>query len=223
MSLKPGHPDYRSTSIDVIIAARRRGWTLEQIGNAAGVTRERIRQRVAEYEKKHGVVLPRYQRFSRHRTLTAWKCTQCGKSGFSRPALARGKRYCSADCLAAARVLITDEMVESAIDLRRVHRETWTLIGKQLGHPIQAIQVRIWKYLHSYGALNRATVDAIWCIPEAEHTNAPAYGWLEKNTGLAPTEGGTVIVPRYAGASRTKPWRPIYDRRQTYHDDESAP
>jgi hypothetical protein len=66
-------------STEVIIAAYRRGWFPYQIAFAAGVSRQRIDQRIKRYESKFGSVEVRRRR-PKPRLKAFWRCAVCGKT-----------------------------------------------------------------------------------------------------------------------------------------------
>lgn len=185
-------PRPSATHITVLVAAFKRGWTLEQIGFAAGVSRQAVEQRLARFERKHGPI-ERLRQANRMNNVPTqpWKCAGCGKlqwSPLSRISTAGDQMVCSFRCLMEATRDISDEMIERAIDQRWAGR-TWTSIAAELGYCIQAVQTRIWKHLYLIGMLNRETVESIW----QDSGHHYAWNWLERNTGLICTETGVRI------------------------------
>lgn len=176
------------TSLRVIVAARRRGWTTEQIAFAAGVTDVAINLRLRKYETRQGAIIPhKPPKRTPRRIKVSTPCAYCGQPvGWRR--VNETIAYCGALCQEAASRAITDAMVETAIS-QRLSGATWTLVRQLIGFPVQSIQARMWKYLFVHGALNRETVDQLWL--RGTRGRRAGYAWLEKNTGLIPVEGGT--------------------------------
>jgi hypothetical protein len=192
----------RPVSINVIIAAWRRGWHLGQIAFASGVSYQRINQRIKAYEKCHGSVA-RIERPSAPRTTTfPWRCAYCDALTWSpRMRIKSGEQhFCSTRCYSMHKRVLSDDDVESAIYLRW-EGNTWTHIAKLMGYPQQTIQSRIWKYLYLTGQLNRGVVESIWVKNHLEQRITPAWNWLELNTGIYCTEHGAEQGHRRGGQS----------------------
>lgn len=190
----------RFTCIEVIVAAARRGWSSELIGLAAGVSHQAVRQRLDRYEAQHGKITSERRKTKRcaHNPKHAILCATCGKpiwSGRTRQEFV----YCSGVCQEEAVRQITDDMIETTI-LLRWSDESWKLVSQQIGFPMQSIQIRIWKYLFDNNMLDSKTVESIWC---RGGWHREGYKWLERNTGLIPTENGTLQTTKRNGYS---PW-----------------
>jgi hypothetical protein len=194
--------------IAVIVAAWARGWTLDQIGFAAGVSRERVRQRLEVYENKHGPVM-RFRRPSNINSPSrAWQCPGCGQTFWAdlqslQRAERRGEQHtCSIKCYVTLYRRVSKEMIERAIDMRWAGRP-WGAIVAELGFTQQAIQTRIWGYLYEIGMLNTETVESIWDPQRGGHHHA--WNWLERGTGLICTENGARLSAPMYGCKKS-PW-----------------
>jgi hypothetical protein len=187
----------RPVTIEVLIAAWRRGWNSEQIRFAAGVSHQTVVARIRAYEKRYGTV-PHIERPIAWAVKFPWRCAYCDKLEWSsRVRLKMGDlHFCNMRCNAAFRRLISDAQVEQAINLRRVGN-SWSNISAIIGHPIQCIQSRIWKYLYVTNRLNRSVVEAIWVAGHVGQGRPASWRWLELNTGLYCTENGTELGERY--------------------------
>ena len=156
----------QSANDAVIVAARARGWTLKQIACAAGVSWQRIEQRIARHERRFGPIEPIARGERRRRSIAAkhlWKCAACGKSGWAmQKQLHDGRHFCSSRCRNAFQRRIDDEMIERAIRLRVAGGRSWASIAMELGYPVQSLQARIWKFLYQAGRLDWQTVQSIW-------------------------------------------------------------
>jgi hypothetical protein len=205
----------QSTSIEVIIAAAKRGWNAKQIAIAAGVSFQTISERLRKYEERYGAikpVVPGPKRIFRGRKHL-WTCAGCGKSewSFEKGVLV----YCSAECQENCVRQITDEMVDTAIQLR-LSGASWKLIAGQIGFWIQTVQIRIWTYLYREGKLNRDVVDDLWM--KGNHPNE-GYSWLEKTTGLVPVDGGTLLTSKqYADRKNQTAWSGFKRNVQTLEE-----
>ena len=186
----------------VFAAASARGLTFDQIGFAAGVSRQRAQQRVERYEAKYGRVERGRQLLNVNTSKQPWRCKVCGKLQW-RNHKRFGYATCSPACY-AARVAdfsasftkISEDMVEHAIDLRRQGR-SWSSVARELGHPIQTIQTRIWKYLYCRGTLTLDVVETIWLRRD---NSGASWDWIERNTGLICTKTGARLdKPTYSG------------------------
>ena len=98
----------------MIVAARRRGITLRDIGTRLGLTHERVRQILVAHDAPAVARRPR----GRPATRVAVVCAACGKASWRRRSevAAAGPMYCSRACVIAARLKVTD--VQAVLALR---------------------------------------------------------------------------------------------------------
>jgi transcriptional regulator with XRE-family HTH domain len=177
----------------VIVAAFRRGWTLEQIAVAAGISRQAVDQRLQKYEAQHGPISKVARCHTRNNARIAKRCLQCGRVMWL--SVNDQQRFCSCSCVGLFARALSDQEIETIIERRR-NGHSWAEISRLFKGPTQRIQTRIWIWLFERGRLNRQTVESIWHDP-AHHW---AYEWLERNTGLACAEhGANRITPTYPG------------------------
>lgn len=156
-----------------MIAARNRGWTLEQIGFAAGITRERTRQLLA----RHGVYISgnRKKRIE-GRGLVAIKCPGCGKIEWKHKNKNTNK-YCSSQCRSVSNRKLTWAMIAQAIEWR-LEGEGWYTIGYALGVSYPYLLQAVWYCLLDYNLLALNTVKLLFTQRSA--------GYTLRATGIVP-------------------------------------
>jgi hypothetical protein len=198
----------------VFAAASARGWTFDQIGFAASVSRQRAQQRVARYEAKYGWVERGRRLLNVNTSKQPWRCEVCGKLQW-RNHTRFGYATCSPTCYAArvadfsaSYTKISEDMVEHAIDLRRQGR-SWSSVAQELGHPMQTIQTRIWKYLYRRGTLTLDVVETIWLRRD---NSGASWDWIERNTGLICTKTGARLDKPAAYSGRHNAWGSVIAR-----------
>lgn len=198
-----------SEEIDALYAAaKRRGWSLDRIALAAGVTDSRVGQRINRYEAKHGKIP--YARQPGHcGPRYPWKCSYCGKVHWTSESRATSSpyttRYCNQICAQLGRSKITKAILEEAITMRWQGRP-WFSVARKFQFTLQGIQSALWKYLYVSDSLNMEIVRSIWADGR--------WTWLERTTGLVCTEfGARVDKPRYAG-DRRNAWGEVVVRRR---------
>jgi len=192
------------TNIEVVIAAWVRGWSQHQIALAAGVTHQRIQQRIEKFENKYGKIERRGT--SKHNisvSSRSWRCAHCDKltwSPLGRFTKAGLEMFCCIRCLVDHKRVITDTMIERAIDMRWAGK-SWITVAAEIGYCQQTIQSRIWKHLYQIGMLTLDVVESIWKPHGQRHF---AWNWLERHTGIICTETGARLDhPIYRPGS---PW-----------------
>jgi hypothetical protein len=200
----------RNTPFDlkVLVAAFRRRWTISQIAFAAGMTRQRVEQRLRNYERQFGKIEQRQNgpKLSRDNHLrTFWQCAVCGKFDLSkswniRRRLRQRALFCSFTCLAEFEKQLPIEAIERAIDLRW-QGKSWQSVARILKVKFyQQIQVRIFKHLMDVGLLDFKTVTSIWGHP-GDPGHKVSWAWIERNLGVYVTETGWRAGPRNSNFS----------------------
>jgi hypothetical protein len=127
-----------------MVEMRLAGKTLEEIGAAFGVTRERARQVLVKSgaESVKGIKIPRKP------TLIEIACGHC-KTTFV-VSLTDRRKHCSSTCESLAKSeqfrTITDETIETAIAMRSAGRR-WHHIAKDLGASYQGLTHALAGYL----------------------------------------------------------------------------
>lgn len=164
--------------LKTIMAARKRGWTLTMIAAAAGVSHQAISLRLRHLPKNR--IHRKDMRNPRTPRVCCWcrKITWQSKTNWN-------EKFCSRKCMGEHDRKISNEMILTAIELRR-GGHSWNSIAKKLQFPVQSIQQRIWYYLHNQGLLNVSVLWGIWVTPSTYRDRSPSWNWLEKNTGLRP-------------------------------------
>jgi hypothetical protein len=157
----------------MIVAARRRGITLRDIGARLGLTHERVRQILVAHDT------PAIARRSRGRPATrvAVVCAACGKASWRRRSeVAAGPMYCSRACVIAARLKVTD--VQAVLALR-AEGLSWAAAARRLGASVQSVQIAVWHHLAATGQLTTDVVEPLW----RTRRQPPKWRWLEESTG----------------------------------------
>jgi hypothetical protein len=125
-------------------------------------------------------------------------CVACGKSFCSIKQINRGMqvRFCSRKCAGSSRRTVQDqdEFVDEAIRMR-LEGHNWRSIAGDLKHSPPHVQILVWMKLAAVKMLTPAVVRSIWFA--AKQAPTPAWGGLERTTGLYCTEAGGTTGPAY--------------------------
>jgi hypothetical protein len=104
----------------------------------------------------------------------------------------------------AARREITDDEIETAIQMR-YDGKSWVEIGRALGRVhYQSIQIQIWKYLYIRGELNGGIVRSIWMANR--YYRDPSWAWIENRLGFYLQPDGTVTEGKPLNKDRHNSW-----------------
>jgi hypothetical protein len=158
----------------VIIAAAKRGLTLVVIANQFGVSRERVRQIVAKYERENAEKIPRAK--PRRTPVREWRvCPACGKGHWRQPS--SPTQHCSPRCAATATRKTTDSDLREAIAALG-RGEPMLRIATRLGLCYQGLQRSIFMLLQRESGdsftienMDRAMAGHKW------HWIAKRHGW----------------------------------------------
>jgi hypothetical protein len=190
--------------ISVMRAARRRGWTLEKIGIAAGVSHQRVEQLLGKEGKEDAPAPEKLKRRTKTVVRATVPCLICRKPLSLSPREMRiGAKFCSTKCYGLYERKVSSAKVVEAIDLRECGAY-WKEVARFAGCTQQAIQIRIWKYLHAQGMLTERTVKHIWSPRPTERRVHWSTRWIEKSTGIS-INGPIKQYPNYSKQIRRKP------------------
>jgi hypothetical protein len=196
--------------VQLFVAARQRGWTLEQIGFAAGVTRERVRQVLAKYAYvPHRINLAKRPKITYSRT-----CLHCKKVEWVELSASKQK-FCSKKCHAVHTRKTTYAGILEVIDLRLKHH-TWSDIQRTTGRSYQAHVMNTWWLLYDYRLLVIDIINKLYskrCIefqiratglvPERAFI---ADNWFEELKRRVIADGEERVLPRKFTVYERKKW-----------------
>lgn len=172
------HNGRSAVSLNVILAAKRRGWTNEQIALACGISHQAISDRLVRRNIKLRVKTHRH-----HDGRIFWKCRVCGKGHWSNPN--EVQQFCSHKCNGEFVRVLSDEAISKAIELR-YNGNSWQAISRIFNRPFQTIQRAIWLLLHKRGKLTINIVHGIWRPVNADWRSHASWHWLENRSGWFP-------------------------------------
>jgi hypothetical protein len=212
-------PDARTLAI---VAARKRGWSLERIGFAAGISGERVRQILAKNDIAGIVKLKR-----RHGPLFPRKCPGCGKIDWLGPKAVANQKYCSRACQCVHTRKAGGRMGAIAVIEMRLNGMPWMEIQKVTGHTYQTFTINIWWLLHEYGLLDVAILERILSrrgieyqmrasglVPTRDYLVSP--NWLEMLKARVIADGDDRPMTRKYVPYQRKRWPT--QRQQEIHD-----
>jgi len=177
----------------LLIAARRRGMTMSEIGVEFGVSTQRVQQILSRHgESGEGV--------ERRRVVTSATCAACGKEFGVKPADLRvrlkrsptGRVYCGQRCALSSRAQLisstgSQRKLKGADVLRAIELRTggmtWKAIGQLFAAGPQAVQRAIWVHLAETGRLTETVVLTMW----PPHRDRRGFGMVERRTRLKVT------------------------------------
>ena len=162
----------------VFIAARKRGWSLDEIAFAAGISRERVRQILA---KADVVGTIRLKHRNSHQ-MKRWRtCVRCGKTELVDVTQAKLK-FCGKKCYSLSVRKGGGRMGTLAAIEQRLTGAQWTEIQRTAGVSYQTLSLCTWWLLVEYGMLTYEIVEQIFSPRMAEY--------LFRSTGENPTHAG---------------------------------
>lgn len=185
---KPLLPPPQSDRLYMMAAARRRGWTLEEIAQVCGISHQGVQQNIARYEKYHGAITPRAKTGSIRSSTTKkfFRCKTCGSAEWKLKGF-KNEDYCSRKCSGVAKRCMSKEEILWAIDRRVTTGDTWLGLSKILNQYVQTIQSNIWVYLAQENLLTVSVIKRIWEPSPSLFRKQGRWNWLVERTGLAPT------------------------------------
>ena len=140
-----------------IMAARKRGWSLDQIAFACGVSCERIRQLLA---RKNIIGTVKLSRRASQGMKVEHKCPRCGKATW-RPKSNKSK-FCSRLCASLDARRTGGRLGTVAAIEMRLKGMAWMAIEKATGHRYQSYAGNIWWLLHEYALLDVGIVERLF-------------------------------------------------------------
>jgi hypothetical protein len=177
----------------LLIAARRRGLTMPEIGAEFGITTQRVQQILSRHGESG-------ERVERRRVLTSATCAACGKEFGVKPADLRmrlkrsptGRVYCGQRCALSGRAQLisstgSQRKLKGADVLRAIELRTggmtWKAVGQLFAAGPQAVQRAIWVHLAETGRLTETVVLTMW----PPHRDRRGFGMMEWRTRLKVT------------------------------------
>lgn len=155
-----------------IAEALRRGRNQAEVAEQYGVSRTAISKFCRRHAIKNGGVFVKHRH---NKVAYGIECVECGARLF-RDKLKAGavERYCSNECLGKSHQKRSLDDPREAIAMR-LHDISWAQISRHYGHPVQCVQMAIYRFLFANDILSDRVLARIWRRDEGR----PAFSWLK--------------------------------------------